>query len=231
MTSGAVVVIPARGGSTRIPGKNIKAFNRKPMIAWPILAARESAEVSSVVVSTDAEEIGDLARKLGASVPFVRPVHLADDHAGTAPVILHALDALELTDDVLVVCLYPTAAVTTTLIDSVIQRAIAHPEDFVVTVGRHRSPFERSLLKQADGKMALEDDGALLSRTQDLPERFFDAGKAYAASVKVWRERETMMSQPFVPLLLPDWASVDIDEPDDWAVAEALHRSFVLEGR
>jgi len=107
MTSGAVVVIPARGGSTRIPGKSIKAFNGKPMIAWPILAARESTEVNSVVVSTDAEEIAGLARELGASVPFVRPVHLADDHAGTAPVILHALDALELTDDVLVVCLYP----------------------------------------------------------------------------------------------------------------------------
>jgi N-acylneuraminate cytidylyltransferase len=76
--------------------------------------------------------------------------------------------------------------------------------------------------------MALASDDALLARTQDLPQSFFDAGKFYLATAQVWRERETMMAKPFVPYLLPDWASVDIDEPADWAVAEALHEAFVL---
>lgn len=77
--------------------------------------------------------------------------------------------------------------------------------------------------------MALADSRALLTRTQDLPQRYFDAGKFYVATADTWRARTTMMAQPFIPFLLPDWASVDMDEPEDWAVAEALHRAFVME--
>jgi N-acylneuraminate cytidylyltransferase len=77
-----------------------------------------------------------------------------------------------------------------------------------------------------DGRMYFENPHALLTRTQDLPARYFDAGKFYVGTVALWRERETMMSEPFVPFLLPDWLSVDIDEPDDWPVAEALHEAF-----
>ena len=77
--------------------------------------------------------------------------------------------------------------------------------------------------------MAIESTQSLLARTQDLPQRFFDAGKFYLASAGLWRTQETMMSDPFVPYYLPDWASVDMDEPDDWPIAEALHRAFVLQ--
>lgn len=222
------VIIPARGGSSRIPGKNIKAFNGAPMIQWPIRAALASAVAPRVVVSTDSQEIADVAKHSGAEVPFVRPAELANDHAGTAPVIVHALDQLETPDDTLVMCLYPTAPVSTETLDHAFALAHENLGDFTVTVGRHRSPWERSLVRVEGEHMALASDDALLTRTQDLPQRFFDAGKFYLATAQVWRERETMMAKPFVPYLLPDWASVDIDEPADWAVAEALHEAFVL---
>ncbi|MFT6973284.1 MAG: pseudaminic acid cytidylyltransferase [Pontimonas sp.] len=228
MNAGTTVIIPARGGSSRIPGKNIRDFNSHPMIHWPITAALGSRGVDSVVVSTDSEEIAGIARQAGASVPFMRPSRLADAHAGTAPVVVHALEEMAIADDAMVACVYPTAAVTAAIIDEAIALSVSHPEDFVITVGRHRSPWERSLTQDATGMMALENAVALHARTQDLPQRFFDAGKIYVAHAHTWRERDTMMAAAFVPLLVPDWASVDMDEPEDWPIAEALHRAFVL---
>ena len=228
MNAGVQVVIPGRGGSIRIPGKNLLPFNGAPMIQWPIRAALDAESVDAVMVSTDSEKIAQVSKKSGAEVPFTRPTELANDTAGTAPVILHALAEQKVPDEQLVMCLYPTAPITSSMIDEAVSLARKHPDDMVISVGRHRSPLERSLVAAEGGKMALENLSALFSRTQDLPQRFFDAGKFYVATAKIWRERETMMAKPFVPMLLPDWASVDMDEPDDWAVAEALHRAFVL---
>ena len=227
--SDATVVIPARAGSTRIPNKNILVFNGRPMLTWPIGAAQVAQGIDRVIVSSDDDEITQIALTAGAEAPFVRPGELATDHAGTAPVIVHAIDALGLRDDHLVMCLYPTAAVTQGLLEEAIHLSRENPEHFVISVGRHRSPLERSLVSRSKGTMEIDDPSFLLSRTQDLPPRFFDAGKFYVAPAGLWRSRETMMSEPFIPMLLPDWASVDIDEPDDWPIAEALHRSFVLE--
>jgi len=227
--SNVTVIVPARGGSTRIPRKNIVAFNGEPMISWPIRAALAAQGIDRVIVSSDDDEITEIALKTGAEAPFVRPGELATDHAGTAPVIVHAIDALGLTDDHLVMCLYPTAAVTPGLLEEAIHLSRENPEHFVISVGRHRSPLERSLVSRSKGTMEIDDPSFLLSRTQDLPPRFFDAGKFYIAPAGLWRSRETMMSEPFIPMLLPDWASVDIDEPEDWPIAEALHRIFVLE--
>ena len=227
--SNVTVIVPARGGSTRIPRKNIVPFNGEPMISWPIRAALEAQGIDRVIVSSDDDEITQIALKTGAEAPFVRPGELASDHAGTAPVIVHAIDSLGLTEGHLVMCLYPTAAVTPGLLEEGIHLARENPEHFVISVGRHRSPLERSLVSRSKGTMEIDDASFLLSRTRDLPPRFFDAGKFYVAPAGLWRSRETMMSEPFIPMLLPDWASVDIDEPDDWPIAEALHRIFVLE--
>ena len=224
-----VIIIPARGGSTRISRKNVKPFNGAPMIHWPISSALACVPGENVVVSTEDPEVAQAAVAAGASVPFMRPPELADDQAGTAPVIVHALDVLELEDDTVVMCLYPTAPVPSALLAEALSVGLEHAGEFVVSLGRHRSPQERSLVETSDGKMALADSGALFSRTQDLPQRFFDAGKFYVATAGTWRSRETMMAEPLVPFFLPDWASVDMDEPDDWPVAEALHRAFVLE--
>ena len=199
------------------------------MAVWPIEAALLTGAFDRVIVSTDDHEIARVAAESGAEVPFTRPGNLSSDYAGTAPVIVHAIDKLGLEDDAIVMCLYPTAPVTAVILEEAAQLAEKYPEHFTISVGRHRSPLERALGALEDGFMALESTQSLLARTQDLPQRFFDAGKFYLASAGLWRTRETMMSDPFVPYYLPDWASVDMDEPDDWPIAEALHRAFVLE--
>ena len=199
------------------------------MLAWPVTACSALNTISQIVVSTDDAELAKVARESGATLVIDRPALLASNTAGTAPVIRHAIDELGLEDDTLVMCLYPTATLTPALIEQALELALHRPDTFVVTVGRHRSPHERSL-QGVDGElMALTSTDHLLTRTQDLPQRYFDAGKLYVAQASVWKSRETMMEKPFFPFYLPDWAAVDIDEPDDWAVAEALHRVFVLE--
>ncbi len=224
-----VAVVPARGGSTRIPRKNIASFNGKPMISWPLEAAANSGLFERVVVSTDDDEIAAIARDAGAEVPFTRPADLADQHAGTAPVIRHAITKLDLADDDIVVCLYPTAAITPEIFRDALHQAGTSPERFVISVGRHRSPHERSLEARPDDLMAVAHPENLLTRTQDLPVRYFDAGKFYIAPASLWKSQETMMSEPFTPYFLPEWATVDIDEPEDWPLAEALHKAFVLD--
>ncbi len=209
MSADVVAIIPARGGSSRIPGKNSMGFNGRPIITWPLQACSQLVTISQTVVSTDAEEIAQIARQAGSTSVIDRPAELATHTAGTAPVIRHAIDELDVEDDAVVMCL--------------------HPDKFVITVGRHRSPHERSLEPRDGGLMSLSSTDELLTRTQDLPQRYFDAGKLYVAKASVWKARETMMEVPFVPFHLPDWAAVDIDEPEDWAIAEALHRVFVLE--
>lgn len=225
----SLIVIPARGGSKRIPRKNVKDFNGAPIIQWTISAAIEAVQAPNVIVSTEDTEVAAVTEAAGATAPFIRPTELADDHVGTAPVIVHALDTLAVSDDTAVMCLYPTAVLSAALVTEALAVGLDHADDFVVSLGRHRSPLERAVGRTPDGKMGLLDQRALLSRTQDLPQRFFDAGKLYMARAAVWRSRTTMMSEPFVPFFLPDWASVDIDEPSDWLVAEAMHRAFVLE--
>lgn len=227
--SPTVAVIPARGGSTRIPRKNIADFNGSPMIAWAIQAALSSGRCDRVVVSTDDTDIADVARDHGAEVPFMRPVDLASDIAGTAPVIRHALEELTLGDDTTVVCLYPTAAIPGSILSKALDTAVEHPQQFLISVGRHRSPLERALVSTSEGALRIQAPAHLLTRTQDLPVRYFDAGKFYVAPASLWRSHETMMASPFQPFFLPEWASVDIDEPEDWPVAEALHRAFVLD--
>ena len=229
MQENVVAIIPARGGSQRIPRKNAKDFNGRPIISWPLAACATVDVISQVIVSTEDADIARISRDSGADLVIDRPAELAADAAGTAPVVKHAINELGLDDDTLVLCLYPTATVTSALVEEAIRLAGSHPDEFVISVGRHRSPWERSLEFSAGNLMALSSTEHMLTRTQDLPQRYFDAGKLYIARASVWKARETMMEAPFVPFHLPDWATVDVDEPDDWAVAEALHRVFVLE--
>jgi len=229
MQENVVAIIPARGGSQRIPRKNAKDFNGRPIISWPLAACATVDVISQVIVSTEDADIARISRDSGADLVIDRPAELAADAAGTAPVVKHAINELGLDDDTLVLCLYPTATGTAALVEEAIRLACSHPDEFVISVGRHRSPWERSLERSEGKLMSLSSTEHMLTRTQDLPQRYFDAGKLYIARVSVWRARETMMEAPFVPFHLPDWATVDVDEPDDWAVAEALHRVFVLE--
>ena len=220
------IVIPARSGSKRIQGKNTRFFNGEPILAWPIRAA-QCIGVRRIIVSTDSEEIASLAIQLGAEVPFIRPKYLSDDDMGTAPVVRHAISEMNLDDQELVVCLYPTSTIGEKLLLSGVKTSQTDLERFTVGIGKHKSPFERSVTMGPNGECSISDKDHLLTRTQDLPTRFFDAGKFYSAIARKWINQETMMSEPFLPFFLPAWASVDIDEEDDWEIAEALHKAFL----
>lgn len=225
--SEVVAVIPARGGSKRIPGKNKRLFNGVPMIAWPIRSLLASHTFSRVIVSTDDSDIASLAEGAGAEVPFLRPEHLSGDFVGAADVIRHAVGFLGLGEDTSVMNVYPTAPLTPAIFADAVTLHEANHEHFVVGVGRYRTPIERALRANLS-LMSHDNFSASLIRTQDLPEAYFDAGKFHVATVSLWESRPTMMSEPFVPFFLPEWSTVDIDEEQDWAIAEVLHRSFVL---
>lgn len=226
--SDLVAIIPARGGSQRIPRKNIKVFNGKPMIEWPILAALESKVFSRVIVSTEDSEIAKVASQAGAEIPFLRPNDLGGNDVGAASVVLHAIETLTLGPSVAVMNIYPTSPLTPNLFRSAVEDFSIDMSRFLISVGRYRTPVERALTLSA-GLMSHQQKSSMHVRSQDLPDSYFDAGKFHIATARVWRRSETMMADPFVPFFLPAWATVDIDEPDDWQIAEALHKAFVLE--
>jgi pseudaminic acid cytidylyltransferase len=217
-----LAILPARGGSKRIPRKNVRPFGGRPMIAWAIAAARDSGLFDRVVVSTDDTGIGEVARAHGAEVPFWRPPELADDHAPTVPVIAHATQALGLPDDAAVCCIYPA---TPLLAADDLRRGLALLEagasGYVFPVAAYPSPVQRALRRDADGATHPLYPQYTQTRTQDLEPAYFDAGQFYWARAATWRAGLGIHGHA-TTLVLPEWRVVDIDTPDDWTRAEAL---------
>ena len=224
-----VVIIPARGGSKRIPRKNIREFAGLPMIAHSIRAAAASGVCDRIVVSTDDDEIAAIAHSHGAETPFQRPADLANDHAGTMEVIQHAI--AELADQgchpAHVCCLYATAPFVTgsllrrgltTLIDS--GRSYAFP---VATFG---FPIQRALRIQATGGLEPLYPEYRFTRSQDLEEAYQDAGQFYWGKTTAWQAGEMLYSPAAAPILVPRHLVQDIDTPEDWARAEWLYRAW-----
>ncbi len=223
-----LAVIPARGGSKRIPRKNVKPFAGQPMIAYAIGAARASGLFDRIVVSTDDVEIADTARRHGAEVPFLRAAALADDHAGTTPVIADAItrcDALGWRAEQ-VCCIYPAVP----LLDSAdLAAALALLEQnaagyaFAVTV--FPAAVQRALRRDAGGAMAPFFPEFTATRSQDLEPGYYDAGQFY------WGRRDAWLAgrSPHAHgsgLVIPPWRAVDIDTPDDWRRAELAYQAL-----
>jgi pseudaminic acid cytidylyltransferase len=223
-----LAVIPARGGSKRIPRKNIRPFAGKPMIAYAIEAARASGLFEHVVVTTDDAEIADVARAGGAEVPFMRPPELSDDHAATVPVIAHAIaacDALGWVADT-ICCIYP--GVPLLEITDLVQAAeLIEPYDdcYVFPVTAFPSPIQRALLRLPDGRMRPFAPEYAATRTQDLEPAYHDAGQFYWGKRDVWLAGLNI-HQNSRTIILPEWRVADIDTQDDWDRAEALYRTF-----
>ena len=185
-----ICLIPARGGSKRIPRKNIRSFCGKPMIAWSIAAARASGCFDQVLVSTDEEEIADVARDHFAVVPFLRPAHLADDHADTKDVMAHVLGWIEnqgMQCDALC-CLYATAPFVQA---EDLQRSLqllndSRPETVVFAATSFPFPIQRAIHLDADGYSAMFQPECFGSRSQDLVEAYHDAGQFYWATPQTW---------------------------------------------
>lgn len=221
----SIAVIPARGGSKRIPRKNVRLMNGRPLIAWAIDTAIASGEFSDVVVSTDDDEIAEIARALGASVPFVRPAELSHDHASTVSVVAHAVEHLLRRGDEfdLACCIYPAAILVTAHdLRGALAALLASSHDYASTVVRFGHPIQRALDLGADGALRFADPEAAGHRTQDLPPRWHDAGQVYWGRAGAWRKATPILPNS-VGYELPSHRAVDIDTEDDWLRAERLH--------
>ena len=217
----AVCVIPARGGSKRIPRKNVALFHGRPMIGWPIAAARASGLFSRIVVSTDDPQIAEVAHAEGAEVPFVRPALLADDFTPTVPVIAHAVGELALPPDTAVCCLYATAPMVRAE-DLIAGHAMLGDQGYVISITSFPFPIQRALRRDAQGGVQMMQPEHMLTRSQDLEEAWHDAGQFYWARAATWAARQPAFGPGAKGLPLPRHRVQDIDTPEDWARAEAL---------
>lgn len=221
-----IAIIPARGGSKRIPRKNIKFFGGKPMLAHAIGAASKSGLFEQIVVSTDDEEIGAVAREWGAVTPFVRPDDLADDYSATVPVVAHAIQVCQSLGWAFehVCCIYPCVPLidVSDLSQGLALLKGAERTDYCFPVTQFASPIQRALRRLGDGKMQSFYEQYWLTRTQDLEPAYYDAGQFYWGRPEAWLRNSQILSNAN-GYVIPDWRVVDIDTPDDWLRAEALY--------
>ena len=227
-----IALIPARGGSKRIPRKNVRPFCGRPMIAWPIAAATASGLFERILVSTEDAEIAEVARSAGAEVPFTRPDQLADDHGGTADVIVHALSwAIEAGWEVdTVCCIYPTAAFVAGEDLSEARQLLSPDCDYAFAAVRYGHPPQRGFLRAADGSPQLLHPEHQATRTQDLPPVYHDAGQFYWGTRQAWMEGRPFFGSRTRFLELPPWRAWDIDRDEDWTMAEGLFKAMQAHG-
>jgi len=222
-----LAILPARGGSKRIPRKNIRPFAGRPMLAWPLAAAREAGCFARIVVSTDDAEIAEVARGEGAEVPFLRPAGLADDFTPTAAVVAHAVEALGCGPDTAVCCIYPTAPFLTAAdLLRGLELLQAGGPSFVFPVARYAFPIQRALRRGADGRIEMFDPASFATRSQDLEEAWHDAGQFYWARAATWSAGGPVFRPDAVGLELPRYRVQDIDTEEDWRRAELMHRAL-----
>lgn len=220
-----IAIIPARGGSKRIPGKNIKLFHGKPIIAYAIETALASGLFSRVVVSTDSKEIAQVAQEYGAEVPFLRPKDIADDFATTASVLSHGLGWFRSQGDEIeaLCCIYPTAVFLRQeylqkgheLLNSCTASSVFSVAEFP------SSPF-RAFLAGGDGSLRMAYPEHELSRTNDLPEMYFDAGQFYWLNAEKFAVNPQLYTSDARPVTIPSYLVQDIDTLDDWIYAELI---------
>ncbi len=223
----ALCVITARGGSKRIPKKNIKDFCGKPIIAYSIGAALNSKLFDEVMVSTDSEEIADVAKKYGALVPFMRSVKNSDDFAGTEDVVAEVLADYEKQGKIFswFCCIYPTAPFVTA---ERLRKAFEifdnnHEAEAVLPVVRFSFPPQRGFYNH-NGYMEFNWPEFKDERSQDLEPIYHDAGQFYFVRMNAFMQQHTVIPVKSMPLILDDWEVQDIDNPSDWKMAELKYK-------
>jgi len=220
-----VAIIPARGGSKRIPKKNIREFAGKPMIAHSIECAKRSNLFDMIIVSTDSKEIANIAVKYGAETPFVRPKELSDDHCATIPVIAHAINWLHENNVVpnLVCCIYATAPFLSED-DLEVGLEVMNTGDwqYAFSATDYAFPIFRSFRQLENGGVEMFYPEHFETRSQDLPEALHDAGQFYWGKPEAWLEESRIFNKYSKPVFIPRWRVQDIDTQDDWDRAETL---------
>jgi len=222
-----IAIIPARGGSKRIPRKNIKSFCGKPMIAWAIETAKASGLFDHVLVSTDDAEVTEIAKAWSAEVPFIRPVEIANDYAGTTEVIAHATEwALNQGWPVSAVCcIYATAPfIQVDDLKRGLQALNSGNWAYAFTATDYASPIFRAFQQRSDGGIEMFFPENFSTRSQDLPVALHDAGQFYWGPPPSWIEGLRIFDQHSVPVIIPRWRVQDIDTLDDWHRAEVIYK-------
>ncbi len=224
-----IAVIPARGGSKRIPRKNVKDFCGKPMIAYSIEAALQSKCFDKVIVSTDDLEIAKVAEHYGAEVPFMRPPELSNDYTGTIPVIRHAIEWLveQAFDPKLVCCLYATAPfVTAAYLQKGLDQIVELGAAYAFTVTSYAFPIQRAIKLNPELGVEMFDANKFNTRSQDLEEAWHDAGQFYWGRVDAWLTEKMIFGPESSPVMLPRHLVQDIDTPEDWDRAEWMFKAM-----
>ena len=228
----AVAIIPARGGSKRIPKKNIKDFFGKPLIAYSIEVALNSKLFDKVVVSTDDEEIAKIAKEYGAEVPFLRPKELSDDFTGTGDVVKHAIKYLEAKGESYeyVCTIYATAPLLQKkyLLDGYEK---LKNSDAINTFSATTMPFpiQRTFKLDSNGRCKMFTPEHYMSRSQDLEEAYQDAGQFYWTKINK-KSNKIMFSSDSIPIILPRHLVQDIDTLEDWRRAEFMYQALKQDG-
>lgn len=229
MQEKTIAIIPARGGSKRIPRKNIKPFFGKPMIAYSIEAAINAKLFDEIIVSTDDDEIADIAQKFGASVPFMRPKELSDDFTTTGAVIEHAINFLKNSGEkIKFVC---TIYATAPLIDEKYLRlgfeklSNSHAK-YAFSCTSMPFPIWRTFKITDNGRCEMFWKENFAKRSQDLEEAYQDAGQFYWANLDISSSDDVFFGQDSIPIILPRHLVQDIDTLDDWQRAEFLYEAL-----
>ena len=224
-----IAVIPARGGSKRIPRKNIKEFHGKPMIAYSIETALNSGCFDKVIVSTDDAEIAEVAKMYGAEVPFMRPANIADDYATTLDVIKHAIEFTEQQAWGIknVCCIYATAPfLTPEFIQKGLKELTENAIDYAFSATSFPFPIQRAIKLNSEQYVEMFQPEHLNTRSQDLEEAYHDAGQFYWGTANAFIARKPILGTSSKAVLLPRKRVQDIDTPEDWELAEALFRAI-----
>lgn len=229
-----IAVIPARGGSKRIPRKNIRPFLGKPIIAYPIAAARASGLFEHVVVSTDDEEIAEVARQHGAETPFLRPAEISDDRTATAPVVAHAIRWFEESGGTIdyACAIYATAP----FVDAAILRhgfdiIREAGTDYAFSVTSFPAPIMRAFRIGANGRLEAYFPKDLEKHSQDFAEAYHDAGQFYWGRPRAFAGTAAERLAATAPIILPRHRVQDIDTEEDWLRAEYLYRAWTEQGQ
>ena len=223
-----IAIITARGGSKRIPRKNIKSFLGKPIMAYSIEAAIKSGIFDEVMVSTDDEEIAQIAKEYGAKVPFFRSEKTSNDFATTNDVLLEVIDEYEKRGEKFDygVCIYPTAPfVTSERIKDAATKFIESGADSLIPVVQFSYPPKRAMVIR-DERLVFEYPEFMDSRSQDLEKEYHDVGQFYCFNVEAYKKNKKLMLGNILPYVIDEMEVQDIDNESDWKIAEIKYKQL-----
>lgn len=224
-----IAMIPARGGSKRIPRKNVRPFAGKPAIAHAIDAAKDANVFDLIIVSTDDEEIANVAKEHGASVPFIRPDDIADDHATTLDVIKHTLEWAQGVGHKVeaLCCIYPVNPfLEADDLKKAYETLIKEDAGYCFPVVEFPSAIQRALKIRGDGRLEMFNPELSQTRTQDLAPAYHDVGQFYWGRPEVFLKMVPIFSDQATSIRIPSWRAVDIDTEEDWQRAELIYKAL-----